>query len=131
MFKSAKNSSGKLIEADEGTVIGAGCSLKGNINEKGNMSINGYIEGDLEIEGLLVVEEQGKILGNIISVDAVIKGNVKGDLKIKENLRIDKTANISGNIEYLRISVEEGAIFNGNCKNIEEKEVKKLDIQGA
>lgn len=119
MFGSnSKNNNSKLIIKTDGTVIGEGSIIQGNIKETGDITIKGKIVGDIDVQGLLILEETGIIEGNFLSKDAIIRGTVNGDVKVKENLRLDGPAKVNGNIEYKVISVEEGAAFNGNCKNI-------------
>jgi cytoskeletal protein CcmA (bactofilin family) len=60
--------------------------------------------------------ESGKIVGNTIAKDAIIKGRILGDIIVKESLQLTDTAIIEGNITAKTMVVEEGAKYNGKCQ---------------
>lgn len=122
--KNNSNSSTKMISKSDATVIGEGCIIKGEIKESGDITIKGRVIGNLDVEGLLILEDGGSVQGNMVCKDAIIRGKVDGDVKVKENLRLDAPAKINGDIEYKVISVEEGAAFNGNCKSVSLNQAK-------
>jgi len=46
---------------------------------------------------------------------------VKGSIKTSSTLKLASTAQVIGNIEVYKLSMEEGAVFNGKCKMIQGK----------
>lgn len=114
------------------TVIGPSVKVKGNFNSKGNVIVEGIMEGNLKTNGNVFAGDQSKITANIDAGEVCINGEVNGNIKTKGYLKIGSTAKIFGDVECERLSVQEGALLNGKCqmttppkgetKNKEEKE---------
>lgn len=98
---------------DAETVIGASIKVKGNFHGQGNIVVEGTLEGSLKTDANLFVGEKAKITANIEAQEAVVNGEIKGNLKIKKYLAIGKMAKIIGDIQYGQISIEQGALING------------------
>jgi len=98
---------------DAETVIGASIKVKGNFYGQGNIVVEGQLEGNLRTDANLFIGEKAKIVANIEASDAIINGDIKGSLKIRQYLAIGPTAKIIGDISYSEISIERGAVING------------------
>lgn len=106
--------------------------IKGNIESDGDIRIDGYLQGDLDCKGRVVVGPESKITGTIRCTSAEILGYVKGELVVKDLLSLKASASITGNLTMGKLSVEPGARFVGHCKMIsDEKMVSETepDIQ--
>jgi cytoskeletal protein CcmA (bactofilin family) len=117
---------------DAETVIGSSIKVKGNFQGKGNIVIEGMLEGSVKTEANLFVGEEARVVANIESIDSSIHGEVHGNIKSKGYLAIGKTAKIFGDIQYTEISVEKGALINedqkkGRNHKEEEKEIKESE----
>lgn len=109
---------------DAETVIGSSIKVKGNFQGKGNIVIEGMLEGSVKTEANLFVGEEARVVANIESIDSSIHGEVHGNIKSKGYLAIGKTAKIFGDIQYTEISVEKGALINGQLAAINEDQKK-------
>lgn len=98
---------------DAETIIGASIKVKGNFQGQGNIIIEGMLEGSLKTEANLFIGDSAKVVANIESKDASINGEVKGNIKSRGYLALGGTAKIFGDIQYGEISIEKGAIING------------------
>lgn len=98
---------------DAETIIGASIKVKGNFYGEGNIVVEGQLEGSLKTDANLFVGEKAKVVANIEANDAIINGEVRGTLKIHQYLALGPTAKIIGDINYCEISIEKGAIING------------------
>ena len=108
---------------DAETVIGPSIKVKGNFQGKGNIVVEGMVEGSLKTEADIFIGVNAKVIANIESNDAAIHGEVSGNIKNRGYLAIGKNAKISGDVQYVEISIEKGALINGNLIAIQE--VKK------
>lgn len=99
---------------DAETVIGPSIKVKGNFQGKGNIVVEGTVEGSLKTEADLFIGNDAKVVANIESTDAAIHGEVSGNIKSRGYLAIGKNARIAGDIQYNEISIEKGAIIHGN-----------------
>jgi cytoskeletal protein CcmA (bactofilin family) len=97
-------------------VIAGGTVLEGNFSSKESIRIDGTVVGEVRCEKRLVIGETGKVEGNIFAEEATIKGVIDGTLNVKKSLHLESTANISGSIQAGSLSVEEGALFNGDSQ---------------
>ncbi len=85
------------------------------------MRINGKFEGSLNTRGKLTVGQAAEIRADIIGENVTIAGSIKGNIKATEVVKLLSTAQVIGNIEVPRISIEQGAIFNGKCRTAEAR----------
>lgn len=100
--------------------ITEGTNIKGNISAVGDFRMDGALEGNITLNGKLVVGESGTIKGNVICQNANIIGNVLGNISVKELLTLHSTANVKGDILINKISIEPGASFSGTCRMLDE-----------
>ena len=101
----------KFKDAD--TIIGSSIKVKGNFQGQGNIIVEGTLEGSLKTDASIYIGEQAKIVANTESKDAIVNGEVRGNIKAKNYLAIGGTAKIFGDLQYGEISIEKGAIING------------------
>lgn len=109
---------------DAETIIGASIKVKGNFQGQGNIIIEGALEGSLKTDSNLFVGEKAKVVANIESKDAIINGEVRGNIKTKGYLALGGSAKIFGDIQYGELSIEKGAIINGQLLAITEEHHK-------
>lgn len=97
------------------TIVGPSLKVKGNFKGKGNIIVEGEVDGNLKTEGYVYIGDKAKITANIDAKTARIGGVVAGNVKIKEHLEVVKSARVNGDIECNSLSVEKGAQLNGKC----------------
>jgi cytoskeletal protein CcmA (bactofilin family) len=85
-----------------------------------NCIVNGTVEGDCDIEGVLVLGEQGRWHGNISAVTAIVSGEVIGDITARDKLELTAVARVTGNIVSPVVAMAEGAIHQGGIKMTRE-----------
>ena len=96
------------------TIIGPSVKVKGNFHGQGNIIIEGSVEGSIKTNKYLLVGEKAEITASVEADEAKIGGSITGNLIIKGFLEITSTARITGDINASELSVERGAIINGN-----------------
>lgn len=100
--------------------IASGTSIKGSIIASGDFRLDGRLEGNMTLNGKLVVGESGYIKGDIVCQNANIIGTVEGNISVKEMLSLNSTAVVKGDILINRLSIEPGASFSGSCHMLDE-----------
>jgi len=98
---------------DAETIIGASIKVKGNFQGQGNIIIEGFLEGSLKTNANLFIGEKAKVVANVEAKDAIINGELHGNLKTKGYLALGSSAKIFGDIQYGELSVDKGAVING------------------
>ena len=110
-------------------MIGSSAVLEGTFRAKEATRIEGTINGDIIIEGILTLGDKAVVNGNIISTGLVTAGKVVGNIKVANNIEILGSASIKGDIECATMVMDENAYFEGTCKmnrsENKDKEKKK------
>lgn len=109
MFKSTDEKNFKEIE----TIIGPSVKVKGNFSTRGNLRIEGELEGSLKTDSNLLVGKSAKIIATVAANNAQVAGEIKGNVKIKGLIELESTAKVVGDLEAKEISVAKGAVING------------------
>lgn len=105
------------------SVLGSGITLNGSLSGSGGVRIDGGFEGDINLRGMLVVGETGRVTCNQINASViVVAGAVKGDLTA-EKVEIRSTGRVWGNVTAVAFSTEEGAFLRGQIRMEEQVEV--------
>lgn len=115
MFKKKKNN---LNEQKAGSIniVGEGTDIAGNLTTKGDIRIDGRIQGNVISQAKVVVGASGEVVGDIYAYSAELSGIVLGNITVGENLFLKMTAKVSGNILSNKLVIENGADFNGYCQ---------------
>ena len=106
------------------TIIGDATSFKGTIVSKENIRIDGKHEGELTTQRDLVISESGQVRGVVQAENIVLGGALEGELKSTHKLMLLASARFQGKAEMLTLIIEEGACFQGECRQ-KEKEKRK------
>lgn len=95
------------------SVLGSGIIWKGKLTGKGGVRIEGTFEGEIAIQGLVVIGETGKVTcENIRANTVIIAGGLHGGITA-EKLEIRKTGRVWGNVVVSAFSTEEGGFLRG------------------
>lgn len=101
----------------EEKVLEVDASMQGTLSFRDpvNLRINGHFEGTLDIKGKLTIGERSIVKANIVGEEILIAGQVTGDVVAKTGLKIIPPGQLLGNVKTPVLSVQEGAVLNGNC----------------
>lgn len=116
MFRrTAANSNSEITPIERVTsVMGAGIIWKGAIKGRGGVRIEGTFEGEINLNGLLVVGETGRVTcENVQANTVIVAGAIKGSITA-EKLEIRSTGHVWGDVTVVAFSTEEGAFLRGN-----------------
>jgi cytoskeletal protein CcmA (bactofilin family) len=108
-------------------IIGEGAVLKGDVKSGRHVEIWGYVEGGVNATEV-VVQEGGKLFGQVKSETAEIRGAVQGDVRVQQLIVIRSTGAASGTIKYGRMSMEEGGELTASVRNIPPSSGGDLDL---
>jgi cytoskeletal protein CcmA (bactofilin family) len=108
-------------------IIGEGAVLKGEVKNGKRVEVWGYIEGGVSVSEV-IVQEGGKLFGQIDTNTAEIRGTVQGDVRVHQLIAIKRTGSASGKIKYGRLTMEEGAELSAHVRNIPPSIAGDLDL---
>src|SRR5438270_9259948 len=97
--------------------VGGGTVVSGDAEFKGMLRIDGHFTGRIRSEkGSLIVSAGGKVDADIEVAAAKINGTVNGDIVATQRVEFGRSARVRGNVHTPALVIEEGAIFEGNCR---------------
>ena len=114
--KKKANSSQRIktvLSQNETSYFGKNLTIKGRVSGNGNVIIMGGLEGEFDLRGRVKIAQPAKIKGKVKADVISVDGNVKGKLAAKQRLHLDQTARIEGQMTTPKLSISEGASFNG------------------
>ncbi len=98
------------------SVLGEGIAWKGNMSGTGGIRIEGAFDGEINLRGLLVVGETGRVTGKQVSANVVIiAGAIQADITA-EKVEIRSTGRVWGNVVTAAFATEEGAFLRGQIR---------------
>ena len=104
------------------SVLGPGINWRGSLRGSGGVRIEGTFEGDMQIRGMIVVGETGRVTCmNMRANTIVVEGTVRGNITA-EKLEIRSTGRVWGDVSVISFSTEDGAFLRGQVR-MEEKVV--------
>ncbi len=98
------------------TVLGPGISIKGFLTGKGGVRIEGVFEGKIDIEGILVVGEQGKVVSEEIRAPSVVAGGTVQANIIADKVQVTRSGRVYGDVTTSNLSTEEGGFLKGTIR---------------
>ncbi|HEV2288843.1 MAG TPA: polymer-forming cytoskeletal protein [Candidatus Acidoferrales bacterium] len=97
--------------------LGASLHVKGEITGNEDLSVDGSVEGLIQLEERkLTVGASAKVTADIIAREVVVYGNVKGNLRARDRIEIKKDGSVVGDLTTARIMIEDGAYFKGSIE---------------
>jgi cytoskeletal protein CcmA (bactofilin family) len=125
--KKADETAVSPVSREEKTIIGEHISIKGGIQGKEDLVINGSVEGTIELGGChLTVGPVGQVEGEIQANNVTISGRLSGNIKALDKVEITKEADFNGEVKAKRISVEDGAYLKAVIELEKEPEKKAV-----
>lgn len=104
------------LAQNETTYFGKNLKIKGRVSGNGNLIILGTLDGEFRLKGRLKIAQPAKIKGEVNADVISVNGNVHGSLNAKDRVHLDQTARIQGRINTPKLSIMDGAIFDGEVK---------------
>ena len=101
------------------SLISNDLTVAGDLDGKGEVQIDGTVNGNIRCNTLLV-GESATIKGEIIAETVRVHGAVNGQIKAR-TVSLARTARVVGNILYENLSIEQGAFLEGHFKRFDTK----------
>jgi len=116
MFKrnDQKQTPSQAQSTEEWTLINRNTTVEGTLKAQGRVRIHGNIYGDVHVDGILEVAEEGIIEGNMVYADEIkIIGRVKANIETPGKIEIWQKGQLEGDVRAKALDIEEGAMFIG------------------
>ncbi|MBT6826607.1 MAG: polymer-forming cytoskeletal protein, partial [Rhodospirillales bacterium] len=104
-----KATDGKPVKPAVPSIISDDLTITGNLLSKGEIQIDGRIEGDIDTETLLV-GEFAHINGDIRAERVRVYGHVNGQITA-QSVTLASTAHVTGDVVHEDLSIDKGAFL--------------------
>ena len=117
----AENGASPAAAASDGpediiAFVGKGVEFKGVISYSGTVRIDGYLDGEIHTDGVLLIGDEAVIQAKVTAGTIVCKGKITGDIAAKERVKLRAPAVFNGSMKTPMLSMEDGVLFNGGLE---------------
>lgn len=109
---------GRPGERTAPSLIGQDLTIIGNLVSRGEVHVEGEVQGDIHGTHILV-GEKARITGGIIAQDVVVRGHVMGSVR-GVKVALQATSHVEGDIYHKQLAIEQGAFFEGRSRRAED-----------
>jgi len=100
----------------EGTVLAPGTMLEGTLRASEPVVIAGTLQGTLEAEGPVTVQEGGRLVARVVAPELVVSGFLDGRVQVHGRLEVRATGLVKGKLHVGTLRIEEGALLDGQLQ---------------
>jgi cytoskeletal protein CcmA (bactofilin family) len=115
---------------DISAFVGKGVEFKGTISYSGTVRIDGYLDGEIHTDGVLLIGEDAVLQAKITAGTVVCKGKITGDIAVKEQVKLRAPAVVNGSVKTPLLSMEDGVLFNGSLEMAQQVHQPSLHSVG-
>lgn len=106
-------SEGKFAEK---SFFSPGTRIEGTLEIEGEIKLQGQISGKVTGTGVVTVGEQANVRADVHGAAVIVKGVVRGEIHARDRLELHSTAQVRGLLKAPRVRIDEGALFEGECR---------------
>lgn len=96
--------------------------FNGEISTDEEIRIDGKYKGKIKSTNKVIIWLSGEFEGDIICQDADILGKVTGTIEASGLILLRKNCSVEGSLKSVKVQMEAGSVFNGQCQVITEPE---------
>ena len=114
------------------STIGEGLTITGKVTSRGELHLDGQVQGDVHCVAL-VLGENAQLEGSVIAEDVMVRGRLIGSVRALR-VRLESKSHVEGNLFHKSLSIEQGTHFEGESRPSEDPlssnpEVPRLEPQ--
>ncbi len=110
------------------TIIGPESNVKGELASKGTLRIDGTLDGNISADWV-IIGETGVVTGDVAATGMIIGGRIKGNIRASEMVEIRTKGEVVGEIYTGKLTIQEGAIFDGHSIMQRSREIEYKTIE--
>lgn len=96
--------------------IGPNLVIHGRLSGRGELYIDGRIEGDLAVEGSVEVGATGVVLAAVEADRVAIGGHVRGPVTAGDEVAVRDGGRLDGDVRAPRVAIEDGGALHGGIE---------------
>lgn len=94
-------------------LISDGIVIQGRIQGENLLQVEGTVEGEIYMNGAVVITPSGSVRGTICARVVRVGGGVTGNITALKHVRLEASGIVDGDIKTTSIVIDDGAWFNG------------------
>ena len=99
------------------STISRDLTIIGNVTSKGEIHLDGHVQGDIHCVSLFL-GENAQLEGGVIAEDVVVRGRLIGQVRALR-VTLQSTSHVEGDIFHQSLAIEQGAYFEGASRRSE------------
>lgn len=104
--------------------LGNGTEYEGRLTFSGTVRLDGHFKGEISAVGTLIVGEEATVEADIHISHIIVSGEIHGNIIADNRIDIHPPGKAFGDIQAPTVVIDEGGIFEGNCRMYREEEPK-------
>jgi len=100
------------------SIIGEDLTISGNIISKGEVQVEGDVQGDVFC-ATLIVGDRGRVTGGIVAEEVTIHGRISGSINAL-NVTLESNCHVEGDICHQALKLEHGTYFEGQSRRSDD-----------
>lgn len=101
---------------NEATTIAQGSKVKGSITGSTQLTIEGEVDGRVQLDNLVTVAPSGLLKGEVNATRVQIGGKVVGNITCKEGVEVLAGGSLVGDVNSPSFVIIEGAFYKGQVE---------------
>jgi len=100
------------------STIGEDLTITGNVTSKGELHLDGQVQGDVHCVAL-VLGENAQLEGSVVAEDVMIRGRLIGSVRALR-VTLQSKSHVEGNLFHKSLSIEQDTHFEGESRPSED-----------
>ena len=96
--------------------IGPDFVVHGRLDGKSDLRIDGIFEGQINIDGAIVVGPEGSVQGDIVVHSLDVAGRLRGDVKASASVTIRSGGRLHGDVTARQVAIDDGGVLQGGIE---------------
>ncbi len=96
--------------------LGKGCSFDGKLTFEGLVQVDGRFSGEIYSNDVLEIGPDAEVKAELEVGTVIIGGRVIGNIRASKRVDMKGNADVKGNIEAPVVTMQEGAVIDGNLR---------------
>jgi cytoskeletal protein CcmA (bactofilin family) len=97
-------------------MIGKTIKIRGEMTGDEDVLVDGQLEGRIELTKTLTIGRNADVSAEVQAASVSVGGKFQGNILAGSRVEIDNSATVIGNVTSPRISIADGAYFNGSIE---------------
>src|SRR5688500_15862048 len=99
---------------EQSSTIARGTTIRGSLRGEGDLDIQGRVEGNVTVDGELVIGEAALVRSDVSARRVIVRGAVLGNVFADEAVVLEPGARVVGDLGAPTIGIRPGALVRGN-----------------